>query len=104
MAKSEKNSFLIYYDHEGPISKLNDEQRGKLFSALFAYEKRGELTDFKDDDMLMMCFSFIKISLDNNREKYNERCEKNTENGKKGGRPPKAAIPIPPSGTNFQSD
>ena len=104
MAKSEKNSFLLYYDYEESVLLLNMEQRGRLFSALFAYEKRGETPDIEDDNMLKMCFSFIKTSLDNNREKYNERCRKNTENGKKGGRPSKTGIAIPASGPDFQPD
>ena len=114
MARAEKNSFIIHYDLEEQTSLLSDEQLGKLLRAVFGYEIRGEYPDFNGDQMLLMCFQFVKTTLDINREKYIERCEKNAENGKKGGRPPKApsesndenttyfgSVPIPKAGTGF---
>lgn len=88
MARSEKKSFVLYYDLEQHVQLLSDEQLGRLLRAVFAYEIRGEITEF-NDPMLSLCFSFIKVQLDIDNEKYRERCEKNTENGKNGGRPPK---------------
>ena len=115
MARAEKNSFIIHYDLEEQPSILSDEQIGKLLRAVFGYEIRGEYPDFNGDQMLLMCFQFVKTTLDINREKYFERCEKNAENGKKGGRPPNkstpenndetttysSSIPIPKAGTGF---
>ncbi len=89
MARSEKRSFVLYYDLEQHVQLLSDEQLGRLLRAVFAYEIRRELPNF-NDDLLSLCFSFIKVQLDIDKEKYMERCEKNTENGKKGGRPPKS--------------
>lgn len=87
MARSEKNSFIVYYDLEKQTLLLSDEQMGKLFRAMFAYEVRGECPNFDNDQMLLMTFQFVKTTLDINREKYIETCHTNSENGKKGGRP-----------------
>lgn len=82
-----KNSFLIYLDYEEQFDLLSDEELGQLMRAIMQYEKTGE--EIKLEGMLKMAFSFIKTQLDKDREKYNEVCEKNKRNGKKGGRPKK---------------
>lgn len=83
----EKGSFLIYLDYEEHFNLLSDEELGRLFRAIMKYEKTLEVP--KLDGMLKMAFSFIKTQLDKDREKYNETCKKNKENGAKGGRPKK---------------
>ena len=81
----DKNSFLIYLDYEEQFNLLTDEQIGKLMRAIIKYEKTQEEPQL--DGMLKMAFSFIKTQLDRDREKYKKKCEKNKENGAKGGRP-----------------
>jgi len=83
----EKNSFLIYLDYEEQFNLLTDEQIGQLMKAIMKYEKTGEIPEL--EGMLKMAFSFIKTQLDKDREKYQARCEKNRENGARGGRPRK---------------
>lgn len=83
----DKNSFLMYLDYEEQFNLLTDEQIGQLMRAIIKYEKSGEIPEL--DGMLKMAFSFIKTQLDRDREKYNKKCEKNKENGKRGGRPRK---------------
>lgn len=83
----DKNSFLMYLDYEEQFNLLTDEQIGQLMRAIIKYEKTGEIPEL--DGMLKMAFSFIKTQLDRDREKYNQKCEKNRENAKKGGRPKK---------------
>ena len=83
----DKNSFLIYLDYQEQFELLTDEQAGQLIKAIIKYEKTGEIT--KLEGMIKMAFSFIKTQLDRDREKYNKKCEKNKENGRKGGRPKK---------------
>ena len=83
----DKNSFLIYIDYEEQFSLLTDEQLGQLIRAIMKYEKTSEIP--KLDGMLKMAFSFIKTQLDRDREKYEEKCAKNRENAKRGGRPKK---------------
>lgn len=88
----DKNSFLIYLDYEEQFNLLTDEQVGQLMRAIMKYEKTQE--EPKLDGILKMAFSFIKTQLDRDREKYKERCEKNKQNGAKGGRPKKNQMDI----------
>lgn len=81
----EKNSFLIYLDYEEQFNLLSNEEIGILIKAIIKYEKTKEVSQL--DGMLKMAFSFIKTQLDRDREKYEKKCEKNKENGSKGGRP-----------------
>lgn len=83
----DKNSFLIYLDYEEQFNLLNNEEVGQLMRAIIKYEKTKEIPQL--EGMLKMAFSFIKTQLDRDREKYNKKCEKNKENGAKGGRPRK---------------
>lgn len=94
----DKNSFLIYLDYEEQFNLLTDEQIGQLMRAIMKYEKTRELPQL--EGMLKMAFSFIKTQLDRNREKYEKQCEKNRENGKKGGRPKKQEVKKKPKKPN----
>ena len=85
---AEKKSLLLYYDYLSHFSFLTDEQIGKIVRAMLSYEVDGVLPEF-DEPIMKMTFSFIKSNLEREKKKYIERCQKNTENGKKGGRPPK---------------
>ena len=87
MEKLEKNSFLMYTDYEEHFNLLTDEEVGKLMRAIIKYEKTREIPEL--DGMAKMAFSFIKIQLDLDRKKYEIKCDKNKENGRRGGRPKK---------------
>ena len=98
MAKGKgKNSFVVPYDWEGIFTSLGAEKAGQLLFAVFALEKRGE--EYAGaDPAISMAMRFIKNSLDYNREKYQERCERNRKNGQKGGRPNNPVGSEKPSG------
>ena len=83
----EKISFLMYLDYEEHFKLMTDEQLGQLLRAIMKYEKTRQVPQL--DGMVKMAFSFIKAQLDRDREKYEEKCAKNKENGKRGGRPKK---------------
>lgn len=100
--KAKKNSFIVYYDLESQTELLSDEQLGKLLRALFIYEIHGKEPIF-DDDIVKASFQFIKVTLDINREKYDEKCKRNAENGKKGGRPKKESKNGNTVNTSFNS-
>ena len=83
-----KKDSVIFYQAQVKICKdfLTNEQFGRLMAALF------ELDDGLDpevDDDIAMAFAFMSLQQRLDREKYEEKCRKNRENGKKGGRPPK---------------
>lgn len=82
-----KISFVIYSEWEENCALLSDEQRGKLFSAIMAYGGRGEDISKELDGVTAMCFSFMKNQLKRDAEKYMSIVKRNSENGKKGGRP-----------------
>ena len=69
------------------IEELDDVQKGQLLSAAFQYDMKGSLPDFKG--VLKVAFIVIRQYLDLCREHYEETCKRNSENGKKGGRPKK---------------
>ena len=83
----EKKSFLLYHENYEQLKLLSMEQRGQLLTSIYEYETTGTVLPM--EGLVEMCFSFIRQKLDNNRKVYEERCEKNRENGKKGGRPKK---------------
>ena len=88
MKKNSMSGFLLYYDLEDQLNMLSLEERGMLISAAFAYAKRGE----ENEELplaVRIVFSTIKGHIDRNREKYENICKRNSENGKLGGRPPK---------------
>ena len=85
---SEKKSLLLYYDYQQHFNFLTDEQTGKIIKAMLAYEINGVFPEF-DEPIMQMTFSFIKSNLDRDMQKFLEKCEKNAETGKKGGRPKK---------------
>ena len=79
--------FFTYFHLYGVIDKLSDTQAGRLYKALMRYGDTGELTDFSDDLALDMAYTLMKGEIDVNFERYQEMCERNRENAKKGGAP-----------------
>lgn len=72
-----KKSILIYSDFLHKISKLSDEQAGKLFKGLLNYSN-GITPEF-DDILLDYAFEDIKTTIDRDSEKYLLKCLKNKE-------------------------
>lgn len=82
--QKEKNGFLLYTGYFECIQTLEREQKGALFEAIFIYEMTGTVIEL--DAAAQMAFNFIKKDLDLNREKYEQKCKRNSDNGAKGGR------------------
>ncbi len=88
---SENPIFLIYKDWEDIVNTLdNNEQVGELFKALFAFAKRGEQAEF--EGALKMAFLIMMKQIQRDGEKWENTCDKNAENGRKGGRPKKPSV------------
>lgn len=83
-----RDSFVLYTEYAAHIERLSMEQRGELFTAIFAYQIGGKI--LKLDDVTGMAFDFISAQLDRDNLKYDETCRKRSEAGKLGGRPKKA--------------
>lgn len=80
--------FQVYFSYEEPLKSLTYEQIGKIFMAMFQYEKTKEKPEL--DQVSDMAFYFIRSQMDRDRQAYEERCEIGRQNGMKGGRPRKS--------------
>ena len=81
-----RKAFMLYFDYREHLELLTDAERGALLTALFEYAEHGREGELAG--AAKMAFSFIRAQLDRDADKYSERCERNRENGAKGGRPP----------------
>ena len=81
-----QKSFVMYHSFEKQFSLLTMEQRGALITAIFNYNKSGEV-GVELDPISEMAFSCMRDTFDRDKQAYAEMCERNRENGKKGGRP-----------------
>lgn len=89
---NDKNSFVLYKNFHTQFAMLSAEERGDLILAIFEYEESGEIQT-PLAPLPALAFSFIRDTLDRDRAAYEEKCERNRENGKKGGRPKKNDTP-----------
>ena len=80
---------VFYLSHYEVVKQMDNEQLGKLYRALFELALGNEP---KIDDDIKIPFGFIKNQVVLDIDKYNEKCLKNKENGKLGGRPKKNTI------------
>ncbi len=84
----ERKSFLFYYDWDNIFDPLDDPRKAKLITATIKYAKDKTETEF-EDLTLKVLFNVIRDTIDRDAEKYDIKCQINSENGKKGGRPKK---------------
>lgn len=85
--KSGKQGFIVYRSWSPVIKSIPDEAAGRLFKAVMSYQD-GEQIDI-DDPMLNGFFQMMKHTFEIDAEKYAAIVERNRQNGRKGGRPPK---------------
>ena len=83
-----KNSIILRTENQEQLEMMNDAQCGILLKAILAYADDGTLLE-TDDKLLKLAFSIFKGQVDRDTERYEEMCRRNSENGKKGGRPKK---------------
>jgi hypothetical protein len=89
-------SFILYTDIYECIKDLSLEEKGKLLDSIYLYSI--EKKEIPLHPETKMAFSFIKTTLLRNEKKYNNICERNRSNGKKGGRPRLEEKPQKPTG------
>ena len=82
----DKKSFILYNDYWKQVKLLTVEERGQLFGAILQKANNEEVKE-EFSRPVQILFSMIESHMDMNMEKYEERCKRNLENGKKGGRP-----------------
>lgn len=89
-----KDSYIMHCDYDDHFNLLTDGELGRLIRDVNNYVKNGVLPHYtKEDRVLNMAFSFMKTNIDIETQKYIKKCEKNKENGKRGGRPKNSEKP-----------
>ena len=86
MAESVKG-ILLRTEHLRGLKLLDPRQVGELVFALFADAGEGDMPEL--DDMTRVVFELVAPSVRRANDAYATRCETNTENARKGGRPRK---------------
>ena len=92
MDKPTRPSFLIYKSFYKPIKILSNEDKGKLFKAIFEYQTQ----DFDGSEQVIepeiqMAFEFFKNQFELDNKKWKKQVKAQSANGKKGGRPKKSS-------------
>ena len=77
--------FCCYHSYRKKCEKLTDQELGRLFRALLEYSETGETQELAGRESI--AFDFIADDIDRAKEVYAEKCRRNSENGKAGGRP-----------------
>lgn len=75
--------FAAYHSYLKSIEPLNDAERGRLFTACLQYSMTGIEPELHGNERFI--FPTIQSQIDRDREKYDRKCEKNRENGTRGG-------------------
>lgn len=76
-----KDSFILFKEHEEIFKQLSKEQAGELILAIFEYERTEIIPEL--EFCINLAFTPIRQSLDRSREKYKEVCKKNSQNAQK---------------------
>ena len=87
-----KESFIMYLSFDEAAKLLNDEDRGKLWSAVFEYAKTGQ--ELPLPLPAKVAFATIREHLKRDGRKYENICARNATNGRKGGRPKNPEKPV----------
>ena len=95
MAK-DKKSFLLYCDLIHTVKQLPDDKAGELFKHILSYVN--DENPITDDLVTNISFEPIKQQLKRDLKKYESICDRNSSNGKLGGRPKKQEEPKKPTG------
>ena len=79
----EKKSVLFYTDWAEPLKYLSLEEKGMIFDAILSYTETGKAPSF-ESQAAAVAFSFIRLRLDVNIQKWTSIREKRREAGRRG--------------------
>ncbi|MFZ2432496.1 MAG: DUF6291 domain-containing protein [Lutibacter sp.] len=91
-----KKSFLLYVDLIHTVNQLPDDKAGQLFKHILSYVN--DENPITDDLITKISFEPIKQQLKRDLKKYENICDRNSNNGKLGGRPKNPKKPKKPTG------
>lgn len=83
-----KKSFILYCDLIHTVNKLPNEKAGELFKHILSYVN--DENPHTEDLIIQIAFEPVKLQLKRDLVKWENYIEKQRQNGKNGGRPPKA--------------
>lgn len=78
-----KKSVILYTEWAQPLKALSLEDKGRIFDAILSYSETGETPHF-DSTAAEMAFSFIRLRLDENAQKWSDVRQKRREAGRRG--------------------
>lgn len=96
------DGFVIYREIADKIELLSDAQAGELLKMALAFAFDGEIVH-TDDLAVNIVFTDMKRDIFRAAEKYQRICERNRENGAKGGRPKTQESPEEPKETQWDN-
>lgn len=70
--------FCAYHSYLENIKRLNDEERGRLFTACLQYSASGKEPELHGNEVFV--WDSIRVQINRDREKYEALCGKNREN------------------------
>ena len=75
----------LYYRYLDALSTLSDAARGRLIMAMLEYAKSGTAPDLKGGAKTL--WPLFRNQIDQDKQHYDEVCEKRRNSGRMGGRP-----------------
>jgi len=91
-----KKGFVLYNDYKDQFESLSGEEAKELIIAIFEYSESEKIKALSP--VVNAHFSHIKKELDRQKDKFLAVCERNKNNGFKGGRPKHQNNPNNPVG------
>lgn len=90
-AIKDKNNYIMHSTYNEHFNLLTDAELGRLIRDVNNYVETGALPQYneKEERVINMAFSFMKATIDLEKENYIKKCEQNKRNGARGGRPKK---------------
>mgnify|MGYP003660492597 CR=1 FL=1 len=82
-----KKSFIIHIDSLGILDELTDEQAGQLFKEIYNYHNPKKPKETQITQVVKLAFYSFKSQFERDLQTYSNVVERNTNNGKLGGRP-----------------
>lgn len=70
----DRPGIMVYFDMMGPLSKLQDVDKGRLFWAMLDYGKSGVVPKF-DVLALELAWEFVKPKIDKDKESYERQIQ-----------------------------
>ncbi len=80
-----KKTFVLYLNHWIAIQILPNEKLGRLFRSIYEHEFSGAPIDLSDDPELNMAYAFMRLQIDYDREKWENKVKRRSNAGKKSG-------------------